>query len=153
VFVASHWVRLSLVVAVGMLVAPGCGSDGLEMFPVRGEVSYQGKPLTRGIVTYVPTTAGAGRTANGPIQPDGTFEMTTQKRGDGVTPGTYNIVIYSDEEDPNQPRTREEIESQGAAAVAPKLLVPEKYLSSETSGLSDTVDNNHSGFKKIELQD
>lgn len=145
---------LSLAAALGLLFAAGCGKGSqLEMIPVRGEVTYQGKPLTRGLVTYMPTKAGAGRTANGPIQPDGTFVMTTQKRDDGVVRGEYNIVVHSDEEDPNQPRTREEIESQRGPAPAPKLLIPEIYLSPETSGLSDVVDDKHSGFKKLELHD
>jgi hypothetical protein len=122
------------------------------MIPIRGEVTYNGKPLTRGTVTYIPATSGVGRAANGPIQPDGTFSMTTQTRDDGVMPGEYQIVVYSYEQ--GAPKTRDEIEA-GGGANAPRLrsMIPEKYTSPETSGLSDDVDENHPGTKKIELSD
>jgi len=151
--VASHRVRLSLLVAVGMLLAPGCGGDGPEMFPVRGVVTYKGEPLSRGIVTYLPEGSGAGRPANGPIQADGTFVMTTQSRDDGVMRGAYHIIIHSYVEDPNRPQTREEIEAQGSRTPKMRSVVPEKYAGPETSPLKDTVDEKHSGFMKIELAD
>jgi hypothetical protein len=152
VVMASNCARFASAAAALLLLLAGCGGGNqLELIPVRGTVTYNGKPLSRGVVNYVPTKAGAGRSANGPIQADGTFVMTTQKRDDGVARGTYNIVIYSDEEAPI--RTREEIESQRGPTAKPKLLIPEKYVSLETSGLSDVVDDNHSGFKKIELND
>jgi hypothetical protein len=140
--------------ALGILILAGCGGgDGLEMYPVRGEVTYNGKPVSQGIVTYTPTTPGVGRTANGPLQPDGTFVMTTLKRDDGVMRGAYNIVIHSYAEDPGAPQSREEIEAQGTRVKKMKSIVPEKYTSPETSGLTDAVDANHSGAKKIELTD
>jgi hypothetical protein len=151
--VASHWVRLLLFLAVGMLFAPGCGDDGPKMFPVRGSVTYKGEPLSRGIVTYLPATPEAGRPANGPIQPDGTFSMTTQTRDDGVMRGTYSIIVHSYVEDPNRPQTREEIEAQGSRAPQMRSIVPNKYAAPETTPLKDTIDEKHSGFMKIELAD
>ncbi len=148
VVMASNCARFASAAAALLVLLAGCGGGNpLELIPVRGTVTYNGKPLGRGIVNYVPKQAGAGRSANGPILEDGTFVMTTQKRDDGVAPGTYNIVVYSDEEAPI--RTREEIESQRGPAAKPKLLIPEKYMSTETSGLSDVVDDKHSGFKTI----
>jgi hypothetical protein len=150
--VVERYARISIAAAAVLICLAGCGGNGIELVPIRGEVTYNGKPLARGIVTYMPSTPGAGRTANGPIQPDGTFVMTTQTRGDGVVLGDYNIVVYSYEE--GGPKTREEIEA-GGGANAPKLrsTIPEKYTSPEASELTDKVDGNHSGFKKIELKD
>jgi hypothetical protein len=142
------------MLALGLLAATGCGGgDGLEMFPVRGEVTYKGKPLVRGIVNYLPSSPGA-RPASGSIQPDGTFVLTTQARDDGAVRGTYDIVVHSYEDNPDAPKTREEIEAQGSRSAAlVKSIIPDRYTAPETSGLTDTVDENHSGFKKIELTD
>lgn len=150
-----HRVRtLSAILALAVLTATGCGGgNGLEMYPVRGEVTYKGKPLERGIVDYLPTAPDAGRPASGSIQPDGTFVLTTHARDDGAVKGTYSIVIHSYEERADAPKTREEIEAQGSRVPQWKSVIPEKYTTPETSGLTDTVDENHSGFKKIELSD
>ncbi len=149
----SAYVRRLFAAALSLASVTGCQlKSGQEMYPVRGEVTYKGQPLTRGIVTYMPAQQGAGRTANGPLQPDGTFTMTTQTRDDGVMRGDYRIVIHSYEED-SQPKSREEIEAQGSSAPKMKSVVPQKYVMPETSGLTDNVDEKHSGFKKIELTD
>ena len=41
---------------LGILLVPlcGCGSSGPDMHPVQGVVSYQGKPLPLGRVSFVP---------------------------------------------------------------------------------------------------
>jgi hypothetical protein len=144
----------SISAAWGVLLLTGCGGgDGPEIYPIRGEVTYNGKPVGQGIVTYTPATPGVGRAANGPLKADGTFVMTTFKRDDGVVRGTYNIIIHSYEEDSGAPQTREDIEAQGSRVPKMKSLVPEKYAAPETSGLTDEVDANHPGLKKIELID
>ncbi len=140
------------VIPLALLI--GCGG-GSEMVPIRGEVTFKGQPLARGIVNYLPAEPNKGRTASGPLQADGTFVMTTMKAGDGVMPGVYDIIIHSYEENPDAPKTREEIEAAGSSGQTPliKSIIPDKYASAETSGLNDTVDDNHSGFKKIELSE
>ena len=138
---------------LAMLCAAGCGSGGPEMVPIRGEVTYKGAPLrdvTRGIVRYSPEQSGTGaREASGRIQPDGSFELTTFKKADGVVVGEYDITVsaYS-----SPPPSRQQTES-GVRVAGPKLMIPERYLKANTSGLSDNVDANHSGYKKIELTD
>jgi hypothetical protein len=142
-----------LVVGVALPLATGCKSSGPQMVRIRGMVSYKGAPLTnvtQGIVRYSPKNGGsAAREATGRIQPDGSFVMTTFQRGDGVVVGEYDIAVsaYS-----NQELSRQETES-GVHSAGPKLLIPERYLKSSTSGLSDTVAAGHPGFKQIELTD
>lgn len=128
----------------------GCGSDGLpDMVPIRGEVYYNGAPLEDGFVVYLPKKAGVGRQATGPIQPDGTFVLTTQQGGDGAMYGVYDIVIYEDAAPAGEYSTRQEYEA--AMRRKQRSSVPQKYTNQHTSGLSDTVDDNHAGFKRIEL--
>jgi hypothetical protein len=58
---------------------------------VKGKVTYKGKPLTKGMITFLPD--GYGREAHGEIQPDGTFVLTTDKEGDGVVAGEHRVSI------------------------------------------------------------
>jgi hypothetical protein len=130
----------------------GCGSDGPTLIPIRGEVLYKGAPLRevpRGLVKYLPKSDHA-RQASGRIQPDGSFVLTTFQNADGVTPGEYLIVVtaYTAQE-----LSREQVEAAGGAVAGPRHLIPEKYTDLNTTPLSDTVDANHSGFKRIELTD
>jgi hypothetical protein len=78
--------------------------------------------------------------------------MTTFKQGDGVVPGEYSIVVYAYEAHPGEPKTREEHEAVAKAGGLKRgFVIPEKYVDPKTSGLSDTVNREHSGFKNIEL--
>ncbi|MGD0039728.1 MAG: hypothetical protein ABSE84_04780 [Isosphaeraceae bacterium] len=72
----------------------GCGSNAGpyvgKTVPVKGKVTYKGKPLTRGEILFEPDS---GREANGNIQPDGTFELSTFKAGDGAIPGKHRVAV------------------------------------------------------------
>ena len=74
----------------------GCSSDegpfhGTTV-PVKGKVSFKGKPLTQGEIVFEPAD-GFGRPAHGRIQSDGTFELTTFQAGDGAAPGTHLVAV------------------------------------------------------------
>ncbi len=131
---------------------PGCSSDGPTLIPIRGEVLYKGAPLRdvpQGLVKYLPKSDSA-RQASGRIQRNGSFVLTTFQNADGVAPGEYHIVVtaYTTQE-----LSREQVEAAGGAVGKPRLLIPEKYTDPNSSPLTDTVDTDHSGFKRIELTD
>jgi hypothetical protein len=132
------------------LLAPvGCSEPGLpNMVPIRGTVTYQGKPLQEGTVLYVPKSAD-GRQARGDIQPDGSFRLTTLREHDGAQQGEYDIVVIALEPHPGEPPSREEVEARGG--IRRKSIIPPKYTKAETSGLSDVVDDRHPGVKDLEL--
>jgi hypothetical protein len=73
----------------------GCGSAegpyAAPTVPVKGKVSYKGKLLSQGEMVFEPDSAG--REAHGNIQPDGTFELTTYKPGDGAVLGTHRVAV------------------------------------------------------------
>lgn len=151
------------VASLGLLVlcVPGCGgSEGLDtMIPISGKVMYNNEPLTGGTITYLPggskrtrQSSERARQAIGAIQQDGSFVLTTLKAGDGAILGEYAIVIHAYEPSSGKPKTRGELEAM-RSGDKPSYIIPEKYTQAETSGLHDTVDENHSGFKLIELND
>jgi hypothetical protein len=136
-----------------LLFLAGCGSPGgLDMVPIKGEVAYNGKPLTEGSVVYIPVES-SGRQATGKLQPDGTFQLTTREANDGAVAGEYRIVVHAVKAPWEEMPSREEMERRGRKPVEMTFTVPERYTNPETSGLTDTVDSSHSGFKKIELTD
>ncbi len=146
----------SLIGLIGITwLMTGCNSGGLpDMVPVRGEVIYNGEPLKEGNVVYLPAKADQGRQATGGIQPDGTFVMTTLRDSDGVMQGAYDLVVYAYKPHPGEPKSREEHEALFASGeIVRGFIIPEKYTNPATSGLSDIVDDDHTGFKRIELSD
>ena len=118
-------VLLLFVVLLTLAVAAiGCGRGGPELAPVSGKVVYNGKPLPFGAVTFQPES---GRSSTGIIQPDGTFQMATSGRGDGAVVGKNEVRItcFSSQDPSNE----------GPAGLAlGKALIPQKYMSYQTSG-------------------
>ena len=79
---------------VMLLALAGCGAlsapQGATTVPVKGKVTHNGKPLTKGVINFQPE--GAGKDATGEIQPDGTFVLTTYKKDDGAVVGTITGI-------------------------------------------------------------
>src|SRR5205823_12586516 len=51
----------------------GCGGGGPKTALVRGTVTYKGKPVPNGTVTFIPAS---GHHATGDIRPDGSYTLT-----------------------------------------------------------------------------
>jgi hypothetical protein len=92
-------VRVTALIAVtslAFLACVGCGSRSgsgsvTSTVPVKGKVTYQGKPLTQGTITFEPDDIG--REAHGNISADGSFTLTTYKEGDGAVPGLHRVAV------------------------------------------------------------
>ena len=108
----------------------GCGAIGSgktpDLLPVKGKVTFKGKPLTKGTVTFEPD--GFGRPARGPLQADGSFVLSTLKEGDGVVPGEHRVSIT------------------GVEKSLAKDRAFTKYASPNTSRLTAQVDRDHTDF-------
>ena len=124
--------------AISLLVTGGCTKSGPKMVKVSGIVRYKdGTKLEvpeEGMakITFEPADFGAGASpdqprkgASGKIKPDGTFELSTVKSGDGVIPGKYRVKILAQRSYTN-PST---------------VMIPLKYTDSRTSGFEEvTID-------------
>lgn len=130
--------------AVGFLLASGCGTDdGLgRRYPVSGNVTYQGKPLEKGQISFISKTPEA-RTATGDIE-NGYYRLTTLTDGDGAIPGKYGVTIIAKSPDYAQllekskggiPHQRDAMKVNQEA----KRLIPAKYEQEKTSGLDQEV--------------
>jgi hypothetical protein len=111
----------------GALLA-GCGPGGPRLAPVRGKVTYRGRPVTTGTVTFVPDQPGPA--ATGEIGPDGTYVLSTDRKA-GAVLGRHTVMVLSLEDTAGRlPEQRKPL---------PGLLVPEKYGNNRRSGLTAEV--------------
>jgi len=100
-FSHSALARRSLIVVTvsAVLVMTSCGTtdDGLgQRFPVSGKVTYNGNPLEKGSISFVPED-GKGIGASGAIQ-NGSYTMSTGGNNDGAPAGKYKVTITAKED-------------------------------------------------------
>ena len=139
----------SALAAIGFLVLAGCADDtGLEKrYPVSGTVTYKDQPLEKGEISFIPADANSKtqRPATGTIV-NGKYTLSTATSGDGAFPGKYKVSVRSQEIDKSQVEATIKKFGGGGrqdqiakATAKAKNLIPEKYLSSEMSGLEADV--------------
>ncbi|WP_339732765.1 hypothetical protein [uncultured Gimesia sp.] len=120
-----------VLLSLQTLVGCSSNSDQLPTGEVHGTVTYLGKPLPAGSVTFIPD--GTGKAAAGEIQADGTYTLTTYSKGDGATIGSHKVMIISEKD-------TSELPAESAEANVDLSLIPEKYgMSPKTSGLTAEV--------------
>ena len=89
---------LVLTTVLSLGIVAGCGDSKPRRIAVRGNVTYHGKPLGKGMVSF--TRIGSGRRslnrpATGELQSDGSYAMRTFGQDEGVLPGEYMVTIVS----------------------------------------------------------
>jgi hypothetical protein len=114
-FVAAAWAGCSRDPAVG---------------EVRGKVTFTGKPVTEGKITFINPTTGYAAEAD--LENDGSYVVKTKEGG--LVVGEYTVVvnplIYLDASDPRTPLSPVE---------KPAPNIPEKYRSQGRTPLRATV--------------
>ncbi len=122
-----HW--LSFLTRQFMLILPlitllvGCGDNGGRV-PVTGVVTFDGKPLEDGNITFGGDqgAAGIGKIVNG------SFSLSETGNETGVLPGNYTVIIGSWFEE------RGTVMANGAFSPG-KTRIPLIYLEPDQSGL------------------
>lgn len=149
----------SLVLAFSAAVLVGCGTDASrpKLGRVSGKVTYNGQPVTKGIVSFVPRGgpgAETGQSATGEIGSDGSYTLTTFENGDGAVLGEHTVLVMAREEDPAIKGHGMPIpNAKGKITIKPaKSLVPEKYATAANSPLRYTVKEGSNPYD-IELTD
>lgn len=116
------------LLALGLLMLAGC-SDGIpQRYPINGTVKFaDGSPVKTGTIELGGN--GSRWTASGEIQRDGSFVLTTVKKGDGAVPGEYRAVIRQ--------MILAYLPAEGGHDHG--KLVPDRYRDYKTSDLKVTV--------------
>ena len=92
---------LFLVLSVGVA---GCGGSDLKQFStaaVSGTITLAGEPLTEGRVFFYPIKQSGGQSGNsgkfaqGMVESDGSYELSTYGNGDGAVVGDHRVTVLS----------------------------------------------------------
>jgi hypothetical protein len=148
-----HCFILGWVVASGVLPMIGCSNTWSDRwrrtmpatYASSGTVTFRGKPLDGATVIFHPQEGAAvsQRAASGLTDPRGRFTLTTVKPGDGAVAGTFLVTVHkSSGEIPGAVTTPPDDFGAFPLAVDPSSgtsLIPEKYATPSTSGLSAEV--------------
>ncbi|HVK16948.1 MAG TPA: hypothetical protein VM533_08355 [Fimbriiglobus sp.] len=121
---------VALAALAALWAAAGCGGEKrARTARVNGKVTYKGKAVPNGTVTFIP--ASGGPSATGEIAKDGTFSMTTYSSGDGAILGKHKVVIVA-MQDMGEKLPEERV-------PLPPPIVPNRYTNPATSPLTAEV--------------
>lgn len=135
---------LLAVILFVCLTAIGCGGTNTDLpstTPVTGKVTYQGQPVSNGLVTFHPSDGS--KPASGQTGKNGDFTLSTFERGDGAVFGKHKVTIVAYPE------------GQDVSIVpADKLTytVPKKYVNEATTSLEVEVKKGSNDIA-LELKD
>lgn len=77
----------------------GCQEATYDVAPVRGTVTIDGQPFAQGKVMFAPIAQGgslkSGKPAFGPLQPDGSFVLSTYGEEDGAVVADHWVTVIS----------------------------------------------------------
>ena len=118
--------RAQLTIYLGLLGSfywcAGCESGASLTGSVSGKVTYNGQPLTVGVVTFVSEETGSGASCE--LDSSGTYSIRS------IRTGEYSVSVHIS---PPTPEATVEV------ARARRLNIPGKYQDTQTSGLTATV--------------
>ena len=121
---ALSWAVLGLL----SCLLPGCGDSKYKVYPVHGEVFFDGQPASGATIHFHPVDT-ARPPAFATVQPDGSYELSTYGEDDGAVAGDYLVTLnWIDEE-----------KIDGEMVAGPDRLGGH-YARAESSGLKATVD-------------
>jgi hypothetical protein len=127
------WGAVLAVVAAFAGCSEGGAGAKAPVFPVKGAVRFEGEPAAGAFVVFHPQKpAKPGEEApprsTGQVQPDGTFELTTNSQADGAPAGDYAVTV-----------SWTKLITQGKDAVAGPNVIPPVYSKPETTPWKVTV--------------
>lgn len=85
--------RFRLIGMIALCATTGCGPgrgyDGPERFALSGQVTFDGRPVDGGSISFIPK-AKDGRVSGGPII-QGRYDVPAEK---GATAGSYEVQVH-----------------------------------------------------------
>ncbi|QDV36685.1 hypothetical protein ElP_46140 [Tautonia plasticadhaerens] len=128
----------------------GCGEDR-GLVPVTGTVTYNGEPVAGGEILFTPQDGS--HAARGPLDDSGRYRLGTYGPRDGAVTGMHDVAVILRGPDKPVPEARKgqmmEEDMQGSGDP----LIPERYFSPLTSGLTAEVTDDGSNEFDFTLTD
>ncbi|QDS96247.1 hypothetical protein FF011L_50550 [Roseimaritima multifibrata] len=136
---------MSLILGV-TLMCLGCSDPGLSLVPASGTLVYKEKPLA-GYEVILQPADGQERRARGLTDEQGRFQLGTVGDADGAMVGKFTAFVVRPVQDPGGEPGRENF----SAMKPEKSVLPAKYASPETSGLTVEIPAAGTTDLKIEI--
>lgn len=126
----------------------GCGGDQIKgvdrnLVPVTGKITYDGKPLKAGDISFI-STDNPGKGYASTIDASGNYALAYSQSSKGALPGNYNVRIASTEGTATMGEKGE--------MTPAKSVIPEKYNDPSASGLKATVEKGKSNVFNFDLK-
>jgi hypothetical protein len=126
----------------------GCSGDKSLTTPVHGTVTYNGRPLSAGIISFHAVKIDPSfpnRTPQGSIDASGHYSLSTIKLDDGAVPGDYAVTVFN-------PPAPAPIDEYSKAASSPNVPpIPPVYADSQRTPLKATVHGPQSVAEQIDF--
>ncbi|WDI41619.1 hypothetical protein [Bremerella sp. P1] len=135
----TKWNILGSVALLAFVTGCFGGNGYPKTAPVKGVITYKGKPLADANVSFIPS---GGRPASGTTNSNGEFELTTFVQGDGALPGEHHVLVQKF----TQPASDE-------LYAEVKTAIPKKYSEIKTSPLRESISKEGNVDLRIELLD
>jgi hypothetical protein len=157
--IQRSFVHTMLIVSSLLLVpAAGCSKKSrLNVYPVHGQVTYQGHGVPRATVIFIPTGDTAETVKK--LRPfayaddQGNFAIKTYVDDDGAPAGKYRVCIVASSAGSSGRGKDHPAEStpSSATAVAIPIVVLKRFGNAETSGIEVTVREGENKLEPFEL--
>lgn len=120
----SRWNVAAAFVLLQGLVGCGGDSDNLPREGFSGKVAVEGKPLAKGLITFLPASPEV-TTQGGSVVIDGKYEVPQSQ---GLVPGKYKVVITSPD-DKGAEILDKTNNAPGLPPIIKKEVIPSQYNS------------------------
>lgn len=141
----SSWMRVGLVLSVGLLV--GCGG-AQQLVNVKGTVTVNGEPAAGVQLVLVPTVTDGGAPASGVTNENGSFTLSTGMEK-GARPGQYRVGATWPAPPEKEPTEQEKM--MGLVEQGPDRLKG-KYTPAKDSPITIDVVSGQEDLSVIELE-
>jgi hypothetical protein len=123
----------------------GCSDGRLKIYPVTGQVLYNGQPLKGVDIALHPLDPknNVGYPPHATTDADGTFTLTTYRKGDGAPAGEYRVAVAF---------AVESVEDGSDQTKRLTAQVQVKYHRGETSGITVVVKPEPNTLEPIRLE-
>lgn len=134
--------RAVLVFVCILPMACSRSSPGVEVYPVRGEVFFNGQPAAGAWIHFHPVEKDDCSAAFAVVEEDGSFQLSTFGTNDGAEPGDYVVTL----------NWRDEERDEGETLYGPDRF-GERYSKPDKSTLKATIGAGENEIPRFDLME
>jgi len=138
---AKHFLVMTAILAFVCLFSMGCGKRTVKVYPVHGEVYFNGKPAEGATIHFHPVDKEACPPAFATVNDDGSYSLTTFKSDDGAAEGDYIVTV-------NWPEVRQD----DGETILGKDRLGGIYAKPDISKLTATVSPGDNEIERFDLK-